>query len=85
MPSEDAHLIFEQRRQSDPQGVIDDLIKQTSRQGGEIHKRGLEIKRLAEENSELQKSLDAALARIAALEFAGEGPSNSATDKPADG
>lgn len=30
--------VFEQRCQNNPQGVIKDLIAQTSRQGGEIHK-----------------------------------------------
>src|SRR5438046_9621675 len=40
---------FEKRRRSDPQGVIDDLLKQITRQAREIHDRGLEIERLKKE------------------------------------
>lgn len=83
MPSEDAHLIFEQRRQSDPQGVIDDLIGQTSRQGGEIHKQRLAIKMLTADNEALRESLNDALSLIAS--FPTREPADAETDKPADG
>lgn len=67
MSNDDAHLIFANRRQSDPQGVIDDLIGQTSRQGGEIHKRGLAIKMLTADNEALRESLNDALSLIASF------------------
>jgi hypothetical protein len=41
---------FEERRQSDPQGLIDDLVKQTTRQGKAIHD-------LTKANEDLQKKI----------------------------
>lgn len=41
---------FDQRRQSDPQGLIDDLLAQTSRQGATIH-------RLTKTVAELERNL----------------------------
>ena len=38
--------VFAERRQSDPQGVIDDLIKQTSAQAKEIHELAKRIEKL---------------------------------------
>lgn len=46
---------FDERRLSDPQGVIDDLLKQTSRQAGAIHKLTTENEKLKEEVEALKK------------------------------
>jgi len=40
--------VWDERRISDPQGAIDDLIKQTSKQAKAIHDLNLEVKRLQE-------------------------------------
>lgn len=40
--------VFKERCLSDPQGVIKDLHRQTSRQAAEIHERGNKIKELEE-------------------------------------
>lgn len=42
----DTTNFFDQRRISNPQGVIDDLLKLITNQGLEIRSRGLEIERL---------------------------------------
>ena len=49
---------FELRRQSDPQGVIEDLLKQSARQAKEIHIRGESIKEKDKEISKLIKKIE---------------------------
>jgi hypothetical protein len=46
---------FDTRRQEDPQGVIDDLLKQSSKQAGKIHSLSEEVKELRKENEKLLK------------------------------
>jgi hypothetical protein len=46
---------FDTRRQEDPQGVIDDLLKQTSKQAKRIHDLSEEVKGLRKENEKLLK------------------------------
>ncbi|MCK9458285.1 MAG: hypothetical protein M0R80_01390 [Proteobacteria bacterium] len=46
-------ITFEERCQTDPQGVIQDLVKQTTRQGLEIHGLNELITKLAE-NAEVK-------------------------------
>ena len=50
--------IFEDRCQSDPQGVIKDLLKQSARQAKFIHEKSEKIAELEKENEKLQKQLD---------------------------
>lgn len=49
---------FEDRCQSDPQGVIVDLIKQTKRQAKTIYTKSEQIKEFEKENKKLKKKLD---------------------------
>jgi len=48
--------VFEQRRKKDPQGVIDDLLKQTSLQAGKIYKLNNKLKNLTKELEKYEKS-----------------------------
>lgn len=45
-PIEEKTFLFEDRCNKDPQGVIDDLVKQTRRQAKAIHEKNIEIERL---------------------------------------
>ena len=49
---------FERRRLDDAQGLIDDLLAQTTRQAKTIHKRGLEIDKLNKETVKLTKEIE---------------------------
>ena len=51
-------MTFEERCQIDPQGVIKDLVKQTTRQGLEIHGLNELITKLAE-NAEVKVLIEA--------------------------
>jgi len=46
---------FDTRRKEDPQGVIDDLLKQSTRQAGSIHRLREEVKELRKENEKFKK------------------------------
>lgn len=48
---------FDIRRQEDPQGVIDDLLKQSRRQAKSIYERGLQIQELDKGIIKLSKEL----------------------------
>ncbi len=47
---------FEQRRFDDPQGLIDDLVKQTTKQGRDIADKRRKIEELNTEIESLKKS-----------------------------
>lgn len=47
--------IFEERRQADPQGVITDLVKQTTKQGKEINR----LLKVVEQQTEQLKAYEA--------------------------
>lgn len=46
---------FEDRRQNDPQGLIDDLVKQTTKQAKSIHDLTKEVESLKKELEKLKK------------------------------
>lgn len=48
-------IFFDERRQSDPQGVIDDLVRQTTAQARSIHDLTAKLEKLAAENDQLRK------------------------------
>ncbi|RDJ35421.1 MAG: hypothetical protein DWQ19_11435 [Crenarchaeota archaeon] len=50
--------VFEERCQNNPQGVIDDLVKQTTRQAKAIHDQNKEIERLNGEIENLNKIIE---------------------------
>lgn len=50
--------IFEERRKKDPQGLIDNLLKQTAKQAREIHNKNKEIENLKKEISKLKKKME---------------------------
>jgi uncharacterized coiled-coil protein SlyX len=50
-------VTFEDRRKTDPQGVIDDLVKQTARQAKAIHE-------LSQRTAELEEALEKSSQRI---------------------
>jgi polyhydroxyalkanoate synthesis regulator phasin len=46
---------FEERRQSDPQGLINDLVAQTVRQAKAIHELTKEVEQLKKQIQDLEK------------------------------
>lgn len=51
---------FDVRRIRDPQGAIDDLLKQSIRQAKTIHEKNQEIAKLAKELAKLTKKMEKA-------------------------
>lgn len=49
--------IFGERRQTDPQGVIDDLIGQTTKQGKSIKELNQQLQKLEKEYDNLKKQV----------------------------
>ena len=46
---------FDERRQKDPQGLIDDLVAQTTRQAREIHRLNQLVESLQKKEAEPEK------------------------------